>query len=282
MRPKMRRLNQLALACLQLAVVCALGAVVAGCHDRFPKGFDPDKKSGPDGKRSGAQVIKINKARTDEVSYANQDRTDWYVVTLKGQPNVLATEIHWDNAKSDLMVDVFDEFGKQISASPTRAPGSTQKTLLTQIEHLGVYYIRISAPKQDDGTVYTMEAKWDEPAEPVVIAEPPPKPEPKPEPVIKKKPPKEEPREKPALETIQGHIVSAYRESGQLTIHIDKGSAAGVKVGMAGTILSGPSGEDPLSGGAFRVVQVLDDRKSVARCALLTVGKNTRVAISVR
>ena len=51
---------------------------------------------------------------------------------------------------------------------------------------------------------------------------------------------------------------------------------------MNGTVLLGPSGEDPLPGGAFKVVQVLDDHKSVARCAPTSIGKNTRVAITVK
>ena len=76
--------------------------------------------------------------------------------------------------------------------------------------------------------------------------------------------------------------IQAMPEGGTLTIHIDKGSSAGVKVGMSGTILSGPSGEDPLSGGGFKVVQVLDGSRSVGRCSLSSVGKNTRVAITVR
>jgi hypothetical protein len=262
-------------------------ALVPGCHTQYPKNYDADARSGPDGKRPGANVLRVNKSRTDEVSFANQDETDWYVVTLKGQPGVLGVQLHWDNPKTDLMVDVFDEFGKQLSSSPTRSPGSTQKTLLTQVDHVGVYYIRVTAQKPDDGSVYTLEAKWDEPEDmpppPVVPVEPPP-----PVPVVPVKPKthhqKEPAQEKPSVasETIQGHIVNAYRESGTLTIHIDKGAAAGVKVGMSGNVLSGPSGEDPVSGGAFKIVQVLDDRKSVARCSLSSVGKNTRVAITVK
>ncbi len=262
-------------------LVFAVLAVAGGCDDRFPPNFDADKRSGPDGKRSGANVLRTNKSRTDEVSFVQQDRTDWFVVTLKGPPNVLAAELHWDNAKSDLMVDVFDEFGKQISASPTRAPGSTQKMLLTQIDHPGVFYIRVSAPKPDDGSVYTMEAKWDTP--PDLPAEVPVIPVPLPREATPREPkPKHIPKEDPPQETIQGHIVSAYREGGSLTIHIDKGSGAGVKVGMSGNILTGPSGEDPLSGGSFRITQVLDERKSVARASIGTIGKNTRVAITVR
>jgi hypothetical protein len=265
------------------ALSLALGA---GCHTRYPKNYDADARSGPDAKRPGANVLRVNKSRTDEVSFANQDETDWFVVTLKGQPGVLGVQLHWDNAKTDLMVDVFDEFGKQLSSSPTRSPGSTQKTLLTQVDHVGVYYIRVTAPKPDDGSVYTMEAKWDEPEEAPPPVPVPVEPVPVPVPVKPVKPhhTKEPTPEKPtvASETIQGHIVNAYRESGTLTIHIDKGAAAGVKVGMSGTVLSGSSGEDPLSGGTFKIVQVLDDRKSVARCSLSSVGKNTRVAITVK
>jgi hypothetical protein len=271
---------------LLLVVTSATGVFAAGCKDKFPPpGFDPEKRSGPDAKRSGAQLLKTNKPKTDEVSYRQQDRTDWYVVTLRGQPNVMATEIHWDNAKSDLMVDVFDEFGKQISASPTRSPGMTQKSLLTQIDKPGVYYVRVSAAKPEDGSVYTMEAKWDS-QEVVEVPPTPPTPPPvKPDPPTRVKhvrPDKPEP-DRPALETIQGHIVNAYKsEGGSMTIHIDKGSSAGVKVGQSGTILSGPSGEDPLSGGGFKVIQVLDGSRSVGRCQLSSVGKNTRVAITVR
>src|SRR5581483_5178409 len=83
--------------------------------------------------------------------------------------------------------DVFDEFGKQISASPVRNRGSKQKELLTQIDKPGVYYVRVSAPNRGDGSVYTMEAKWEAPAPevpqpmPVRVDPPREKPEPMPE-----------------------------------------------------------------------------------------------------
>ena len=57
--------------------------------------------------------------------------------------------------------------------------------------------------------------------------------------------------------------------------------AAGIRVGMQGTVLSGPSGEDPLQGGQFRVYQVLGENKSLARCSLQSLGKNTRVMITL-
>src|SRR5581483_9928152 len=147
-------------------------AVAIGCGDSKPKPksaadekFDADAKSGPDGKRSGARALKVNTPVTDEVNFANQDKNDWYQLDLRGKAGVLSTLIHWDNENSDVMIDVFDEFGKQISASPVRNRGSKQKELLTQIDKPGVYYVRVSAPQRGDGSVYTMEAKWDAPAE---------------------------------------------------------------------------------------------------------------------
>jgi hypothetical protein len=222
---------------------------------------------------------------TDEVNYQRQDRTDWYVVQLRGRPGVLATEVHWDNDKSDLMIDIFDQYGGQIAASPVRAHGEKNKKLLTQIDKIGSYYVRVTAPGKNDGTVYTVEAKWDEPPEepvrppPVVekIIEPAPEP-----PRPRRKPREEKPREEAPSASIQGHIVQVYRESGALTLQIDKGSSAGVRNGMNGTVLLGPSGEEALDGGDFRIFQVVDKEKSLGRTALRSIGRNTRVMINLK
>jgi len=280
-------------------VSCALPLTllaVVGCGDANKgKTANDEKKnadnsSGPDGKRSGARAIKPNSPITDEVSFLHQDMTDWYQVDLKGKAGVLNTILHWDSESSDVMVDVFDEFGKQISASPVRKDKqSKEKSLLTPIDRPGTYYVRITAPTKTDGTVYTVEAKWDEP----VAEAPPPPPPPKAhlEPMPEEPPPPKhvhhepreprEPKEKPPAESVQGRIVSAYREGPGLTLHIDKGSAAGLKTGMSGTVLAGPAGEDALDGGEFKIVSVLDANKSVGKTSLRTIGKNTRVSITL-
>jgi hypothetical protein len=269
--------------------------VAIGCGDPKPKPksaadekFDADAKSGPDGKRSGARALKVNTPITDEVNFANQDKNDWYQVELKGKAGVLSSVIHWDNDNSDIMIDVFDEFGKQISASPVRNKGSKQKELLTQIDKPGIYYVRVSAPVRGDGSVYTMEAKWDAPAEVAQVPQPQPvksmdpkdQPEPMPEPKRTHREHREKP-EKPAGEPVEGRIVQAYREGAGLTLHIDKGSAAGIKPGMSGTVLSGSSGEDALDGGDFKIVSVLDANKSVGKSSIRSIGKNNRVMINV-
>jgi hypothetical protein len=272
-------------------ILCIASLVVAavGCGpksgSKTPKdNYDADARSGPDAKRSSAQQLPVNRPHTDEVSYQNQDKTDWYQVELKGNPGVLTTLINWDNANSDVNIDVFDAFGAQIAASPVRGKGEKQKKLYTQIDKPGTYFVRVTAPGKPDGTVYTMEAQWTEPP-PVAVA--PPQPIPPPEPMEEKPRPRHEPRpprekpERPAGETIQARIVGSYREGERLMLYIDKGSAAGIKAGDNGTVLQGGGGEDPLDGGAFRITKVVDANKSIGAATVRSVGKNNRVAITL-
>jgi hypothetical protein len=266
--------------------------LVAGCGpkagSKTPKdSVDADARSGPDQKRSTANKLDINKPHTDEVSYANQDKTDWYEVDLKGQAGVLTTLINWDNATSDVNIDVFDAFGAQITASPVRGKGEKQKKLFTQIDKPGTYFVRVTAPARSDGTVYTVEAQWEEP--PPVISQPPPErvdeppTEDKPRPRHTTREPREpkEPKEKPPGETVQARVIQAFREGPGLTLNIDKGSAAGIHVGDAGIVLQGASGEDPLDGGSFKIVKVLDANKCVGSSTLRSIGRNNRVAITL-
>lgn len=269
-------------------ILCTAALVIAaGCGpksgSKTPKdNYDADARSGPDAKRSTAQQLPVNKPHTDEVSYQNQDKTDWYQVELKGNTGVLTTLINWDNANSDVNIDVFDAFGAQIAASPVRGKGEKQKKLYTQIDKPGTYFVRVTAPARPDGTVYTMEAQWQEP--PAVVATPvaPPPPEvveEKPRPRHEPRPPRERP-ERPAGETIQARVVSAYREGNNLMMYIDKGSSAGIKPGDSGTVLQGSGGEDPLDGGGFKIVKVIDANKSIGSATLRSIGKNNRVAIT--
>lgn len=271
-----------------LIAILAFAACGPKSGSKTPKdNFDADARSGPDQKRSTAQKLDVNKPHTDEVNYQQQDRTDWYEVDLKGKPQqpVLTTIINWDNANSDVNVDVFDAFGAQIAASPVRGKGEKQKTLYVPIPQPGTYYIRVTAPTKADGTVYTMEAQWQETAAVAVSAPPPPQdtPAPPPEEHAKHHATHEprEPREKPAGETIQARVVSAYREGQALMLYIDKGSAAGIKSGDSGVVLQGSGGEDPVDGGTFRVIKVIDANKCVGSASLHSLGKNNRVAITL-
>ena len=264
-------------------VVC--GALVGGCKPKppeTPKIIDADFDSGPDSKRSGALPMPINTPVTDNVNFDKGDQTDWKVLELKGKPGILAVEAHWDNAASDLNVDVFDSLGTQIASSP-QGSGNPEKKLVVQIEQLGVYYLRVQAPRPHDNTDYTLVAKWDAPVvEEAPAAAPPKKEEHHKEartPSAHREPRKKGGGGRPE-DGVQGRIVSTYHEGGNTVLYLDKGAAAGVAEGQNGWILDGPSGASPLDNGGFTVTKVVDDGRSVAKTKLNSVGKNTRVSIN--
>jgi hypothetical protein len=256
--------------------------LATACKPTPPPPFDADARSGPDGKRVGARTLQPNAPISDSVSYEMQDQTDWYLVQLPGKAGILTCELDWVSDKSDVAVDVFDEGGNQLAASAP-APGAKHKTLLAKIEKVPApYFIRVWASQKTDATAYTLTAKWEIPEEPKPE---PVKEEPKPEP-----PPKKHHEDKPRVErdahprqsdTVQGRVVSAYKEGEGLKLQIDKGSAAGITVGMKGQVLQGSSGEDPLDGGDFTIVQIIAPNKALAKTSLQSIGKNTRVVITL-
>lgn len=269
------------------ALLFAVPLLVTGCGpkkvDKAPA-FDADANSGSDGKRSGAVPIEVNKiSPPDEVNFDKQDATDWKSVELRGKAALLEVELHWDSPTSDMNCDIFDGFGTQIATGPGLQPGAQKKTVTAQIDTVpGVYYVRVQAPKKGDGSVYTLEAKWagaveEKAPEPVVEKAPPPV-----KPKEKKEHVKRGPKEFSLDNGVQGRIVSSYREGGSMVLHIDKGSAAGVQVGQTGTVLDGPSGANALDGGTFKVTQVIDDSKCIAKTGLHSTGKNNRVLILTR
>ena len=186
-------------------------------------------------------------------------------------------ELHWDNAASDVTVDVFDDFGQQIASSPP-ASGEPMKKLQVNIEQPATYFIRIQAAKRHSATDYTLMTKWaaDEAPAPVVEKEEPPAHKKVHHAgTVKKKGGGGSPES-----GVQGRIVSSYREGGSLVLHLDKGSAAGVQVGQNGWILEGPSGASPLDGGGFTITQVIDDARSIGKTNIKSLSKNTRISIN--
>jgi hypothetical protein len=81
--------------------------------------------------------------------------------------------------------------------------------------------------------------------------------------------------------TLQGQIVSAYRDGDSMVLQIDRGRANGVEVGMAGGVIAGPSGEQPVDGGLFTVFKRWS-HKSLARSSLKSLGSHNRVLINLR
>lgn len=270
-------------------------ALVAGCgpkrgptYAQGEHGVETRRES----RRSTAQWLTLNQPRTDEIALSRDNRADWFAVNLQGKPSVLTTIVTWDNLASDVDIDVFDPYGIQISASPPRGRGERQKRLNTQIDRMGTYYLRVSAPPKSDGTVYTLVAEWDtpptQPAAPPVVTTPSAPTTTKPVvPLLAPSldqwsSPRHEraPRPRPASETVVAHVVTAYRQGKSLILYIDKGAAAGIKPGDSGTVLEG-SGTTPLPGGQLRVLRVVADDKCVGQASLHSLGHNNRVQITI-
>jgi hypothetical protein len=252
---------------------------------------------------------KLNEPISDKIDFKKGKINDWRKFALVGgKPGDIATFIlHWDEESANLDVDVFDQFGVKIGKSPPRLEGQTSKKILVRIDDAGMYYVKVSGATKADSSIYTMEVKWKaapKPAAPPVAAAPAPAPAPgaaaaapgaaaaaPPCPTGMTCPPPGQPCPVGATcppppvdpNKVFGEIVSASRDGSTVTLYLDKGSAAGFKPGMQGTILEGPDGEKPLDGGAFSIAQVISTSKSIARSTTLqkAIGKNRRVLVNL-
>ena len=244
--------------------------VVAACGPKMPPvipSADPDAASGPDGRRSGAAAIRASQLVTDEVSVEKGDRTDWKAIEI-GRSGVLRLELRCENPAGDIDLDVFDGIGARIAGSSAAA--GPVKNMAAPVEGPGPYYVRIRASGVGTGSVYTLETRF-EGGEALVAENRPRLPRPHRE--------ARSARDRPFADAVQGRVISSYREGASLVLHIDKGSAAGIKPGQSGTILEGTAGGTPLDGGGLSVTQVVDDSRSIARTTLKSIGRNTRVSI---
>lgn len=135
--------------------------LVAGCHSNTPDpGPDPDRESGPDKERTAPRPIQLGALVTDEVDFDKGDMTDWKSLRLD-KKGTLRVKLHWDNNQMDLNVDVFDRAGEPIASSPGLLPGSAEKSVPVEIDAPGTYFIRVTAPRAHQASVYTLQAKWE-------------------------------------------------------------------------------------------------------------------------
>lgn len=284
-------------ALIALLATPVLAVITTGCPSPAPTGTvvpsaDPEARSSADASRAAAVPIALGVAATDEVSFDRQDRTDWKKIELPPRPGVLSIELRWDNPEVELDCDVYNSLGQQIAASPHNV-SEPLKRILVQVDSPAVHYVRIQAPRTGVSSVYSVLARYDDgsgsgnkggtvtpvpradadagapdagvPADAAVV----------------ETPEKPEPTESDADE-VQGLIVTAYLEGGYLTLQIDKGSAAGVKVGARGRVLDGAQGSESLPGSEFTITTVVDGSRSIGRTKLKTLPKKSRrVAIIV-
>jgi hypothetical protein len=257
--------------------------VNAGCPKNVSKGPgpDPDTNSGPDAKRGGAKLMYINRAETDSVSWPRLLRTKWKRIDINnpGVQNILDCELRIDNTGADVNIDVFNSLGTQIGFSPGPTPNKLKK-LAVQIDELGTYFVRIQASQPRDQSDFSVICNWEEQPQQTTVE--PVKKAHKSSPKKVDAPAKEETLEERAEKGTEGRIMQSYREGDKTVLNIDKGAAAGVKQGTEGTVLAGRSGREPLAGGTFKVVKVLDDGHCVAESNVKAIGKNNRIVLFLK
>lgn len=241
-------------------------------------GPDPDANSGPDAKRGGAKPMLVNRAETDSASWPKLSRTKWKLIEIQnpGTKNTLDCELHIDRTSADINIDLFNSLGTQVGFSPGPAPNQMKK-LAVQIEELGTYFVRIQAAQPKDESDFSVFCAWDEQA---LTPDEPPRDITKPShPSKRPLPSREQTFEEKTEKGTEGRITQSYREGDKTMFNLDKGTAAGVRVGTQGTILVGKSGRQPLTGGSFKVVKILDDGHSVAESSVESLGRSNRIVL---
>jgi hypothetical protein len=250
----------------------------------------------------------------DKIDFKKGKINDWRKFQLVGgKAGEIATFIlHWDEDGANLDIDVYDQFGVKIGKSPPRLEGQSSKKILVRIDDPGMYYVKVSGPTKTDSSIYTMEVKWKGAPKPAQPAQPPPQQTPPQQAANNPQQPPPPQGTAPAAPCPQGmtcpppgqpcpqgatcpppapdpnkvqcNIVSVAREGSTVTLYLDKGSSAGFKVGMLGTVLDGPDGDKPLDGGNFSISQVVGSTKAIARSTTLSkpLGKNKRVVVNLK
>lgn len=266
---------------LAAGLVLSVGGACKKDVKKNYNGPDPDTNSGPEAKRGGAKPMEINKPETDSVSWPKLLRTKWKRLEIanNGVQPILDCELRIDNTGADLNIDVFNSLGTQIGFTPGPAPNKLKK-LAVQIDELGTYFVRVQAAQPKDESDFSVICKWDElqqtaeAPKPVRHGKRPPKPD---------APVKEETLEEKAEKGTEGRVVTAFRDGDKMQLLIDKGAAAGVRVGTEGTVLQGKSGRQPLDGATFRVTKVLDDGKCQGETGARSLGKgNNRIVLFLK
>lgn len=128
----------------------AITATLVAC------GVKPDEKSGGDQERHKATPVKVGEAISDSVSYKDGDRTDWKVVELP-DAGFLTVLVNLDNPRHDVLVALFDRYGKPVARMVHRkADESPLVQLITQAVP-GRYFILVQAASEGANTGYALK-----------------------------------------------------------------------------------------------------------------------------
>jgi hypothetical protein len=243
----------------------------AAAADKPPATPDPDK----DDSRLVARPAPTNTALNDSLDPTKGDAVDWRAFDLGGKPGLATVTLNWDAPTAQLSFDLQDAMGVRTCESPTRQGLQTSLKALCKVDAPGPHYLAVRSLA--GATVYSLRVKWDGPSSAPDAGTP------QPAPTDGGLAPPIAPGTIPDdANHPRGRVVSSFRDEGVIILYLDRGTAAGLKVGMWGTLLDGASGDKQLEGGDFLVTKVIDATHAVAQAKnLVRVGKNSRFGIDL-
>jgi hypothetical protein len=116
-----------------------------------------DSRSTADRDRVTAPRIKLDLVYNDSVSSEKRDRTDWKYVMLT-KPGKLTVQLHWDNGKALLELEIFDVMGVKVQEG--RVWGTGGLRAVVAVEEPGPYYIRVRAAGKSDESQYAVRVSF--------------------------------------------------------------------------------------------------------------------------
>ncbi len=278
----------------------------------------PDK-DGDDNDRLHAIDSEHGMPLDDKIDYKAGDKNDWRKFNLAGKPGTATFELHWDEDKAELGMDVFNENGTLVGKSPPRLEGQSTKRIIMKVDKPGLFYVKVSGAENKDRSIYTMSVKWDgapakgdkdkgeagndkaaqndkgaaqndkgaaqndKAAADKAAAD---------KAVADKAAADKAAADKAAAVPIPfaqdptkvlANVVSAYKEGTVWTLQLDKGSSMKLRTGLTGSLLEGPEGDKMIEGATITINRVIDGNKAIATSYMKNPpGKNKRVVIHLK
>jgi hypothetical protein len=127
-----------------------VAAAVSCAHGR-------NELSGPDADRIHAAPLEIDTISDDTVSAVEGDATDWRFIDAP-QPGTIDLQLHWDDGRAALALELYDALGKQLSTG--EAFGQTGRQVRYDVPAKDRYYVKVEAQKDSDASTYSLKATF--------------------------------------------------------------------------------------------------------------------------
>jgi hypothetical protein len=138
---------------LSFATVLGVLAWVLACNPNIQQ--NPNQESGNDGERGRAQRMPMNEPVLDNVSYVENDMTDWKYVQIPSAGEIVVT-LGCDNGGAACVAVVRDEVGTPVRTLNSDGQPRIQDRLSVR---RGNYYVEIYA--QAAATDYTIQVDFE-------------------------------------------------------------------------------------------------------------------------